>query len=358
MARAVKHFDLHQVADTELRVVSDVESGVLEAIQAEDAVIRGYVESGLWRHSWVDLFILQDLQSLAGQLGEAGGLPPGGSQALDLRPVVNAYDLADLSGCHVFVNQKVMLKEGYWDDPAAMRALLAHEHAHPLSENETTRASRALRLQMTASAEAGTAPSAAGAATAGAPLALDALVTVLAEKLCCYAPREIFANDFTIAGGFAEDLFHLDERVMAAAGQGVLARDDLVSHLQGEVEQGRLAAAEAAQLLLVGDLRGYLDLALEIAPFYRTGRAEQAVRLEAALFKNVFPCLEPQVEGVYRDLKSLYLELHPHFTVAALASWGRRVLERLADALQERGMKPGFSLDCLKESEEKHGRVG
>ena len=350
MARAVKHFDLHQVADTELRVVSDVESGVLEVIQAEDTVVRGYVESGLWRHSWVDLFILQDLQSLAGQLGGAGGLPPGGSQALDHRPVVNAYDLADLSGCHVFVNQKVMLKEGYWDDPAAVRALLAHEHAHPLSENEATRASRALRLRMTAGTEAGT-------ATAAAPLSLDALVAALAEKLCCYAPREIFANDLTIAGGFAEDLFHLDGRVVAAAAQGVLARGDLVSHLQSEVEQGRLAAGEAALLLLVGDLRGYLDLALETAPFYRTGRAEQAVQLEAVLFKDVFPCLEPQVEGVYGDLKGLYLELRPDLTVVALASWGRRVLECLAEALHERGMEPGFSLDCSKEWEEKHARV-
>ena len=91
MTRLVKHFDLHQVADTELRVVSDVAGGVLDVIQAEDAVIRGYVARGLWRHSWVDLFVLQDLQSLAGQIGEAAGLPPGGSRALDHRPVINAY---------------------------------------------------------------------------------------------------------------------------------------------------------------------------------------------------------------------------------------------------------------------------
>ena len=347
MARAVKHFDLHQVADTELRVVSDVEGGVLEVIQAEDAVVRGYVESGLWRHSWVDLFILQDLQPLAGQLGEAGGLPPGGSQALDRRPVVNAYDLADLSGCHVFVNQKVMLREGYWDDPAAVRALLAHEHAHPLSENETTRASRALRLRMTAATEA-------GAETAAASLSLDALVSVLAEKMCCYAPREVFANDLTITGGFAEDLFHLDGQVVAAAARGVLARGNLVSHLQSEVDQGKLAARDVALLLLVGDLRGYLDLALETAPFYRTGRPEQAMQLEAVLFKDIFPCLEPRVEGVYRDLKTLYLELRPDLTVVALASWGRRVLECLAEALHERGMEPGFSLDGSEEREEKH----
>jgi hypothetical protein len=348
MARAVKHFDLHQVADTELRVVSDVEGGVLEVIQAEDAVVRGYVESGLWRHSWVDLFILQDLQPLAGQLGGAGSLPPGGSQALDRRPVVNAYDLADLSGCHVFVNQKVMLKEGYWDDPAAVRALLAHEHAHPLSENETTRSSRALRLRMSAGVETG---------RAATPPSVEALVAILADKLCCYAPREIFANDLTISGGFGEDLFHLDGQIVAAGARGVLARGEIVNHLQGEVAQGKLDPGEAALLLLVGDLRGYLDLALETAPFYRTGRAEQAARLEAVLSRDVFPSLEPLVEGVYRDLKGLYLELSPDLTVEALASWGARVLECLAGALHERGMEPGFSLDRSKEWEEKHARV-
>jgi hypothetical protein len=356
MTRLVKHFDLHQVSDTELRVVSDVEDGVLDVIQAEDAVVRSYMALGLWRHSWVDLFILQDLQTLAGQLGEAGGLPPGGSQALDMRPVVNAYDLADISGCHVFVNQKVMVKEGYWGDLAAMRALLAHEHSHPLSENETTRASRALRLRMaqpvaTAAESTTSASGRQGSAIAGR---LGALVALLAEKLCCYAPREIFANDLTIAGGFADDLHYLDRNVMAAAAKGVLARVDLVNHLKGEVDRGALPADVAAQLLLVGDLKGYVDLALETAPFYRMGRADEASQLEAVLFEGIFPRLEPQIEQVYRELRDLYVELTPDLSVLALASWGRRVLELLAGALRERGMEPGLSLDFSDEREDKH----
>jgi len=356
MTRLVKHFDLHQVLGTELRVVSDVEDGVLDMIQAEDAVVRGYMALGLWRHTWVDLFVLQDLQSLAGQLGEAGGLPPGGSQALDMRPVVNAYDLADLSGCHVFVNQKVMLREGYWGDAAATRALLAHEHSHPLSENETTRASRALRLKMTRleTSALASATSASGERQSVIESRLVALVAVLAEKLCCYAPREIFANDLTIVSGFADDLHYLDRNVMATAAKGVLARVDLVKHLQGEVDQGRLPADEGARLLLVGDLKGYVDLALETAPFYRMGRADEARQLETVLFENIFPRLDPQIEEVYRELRSLYVELTPDLSVAALASWGERVLELLAGALREQGMEPGFSLDYSDEGKDEH----
>ena len=218
MPRAIKHVDLHRVEGTDLRVVSDVESDVLAVIEAEDEVVRRYAARGLWRHDWVDLFVLQDLQVLAEQLaGAAGGLPPGGPQALDRRPVVNAFDLADLSGCNVFVNHKVMVEEGYWEDPAAVRALLAHEHAHPLSENPTVAASRALRLQSP------------HVPTAEGPPSLERLAAGLAEKLCCYGPREVFANDLTVAAGCGGDLFHLDRLVVDAAARGHRLRHHLVT---------------------------------------------------------------------------------------------------------------------------------
>ena len=129
---------------------------------------------------------------------------------------------------------------------------------------------------------------------------------------------------------------------------------DLVKLLEGEVDQGRLPADEAARLLLVGDLKGYVDLALETAPFYRMGRADEARQLETVLFENIFPRLEPQIEEVYRQLRSLYVELTPDLSVAALASWGERVLKLLAGALREQGMEPGFSLDYTDEGEGKH----
>ena len=342
MPRVIKHFDLHQVEGTDLRVVSDVDSGVLAVLEAEDEVVRRYAARGLWRHDWVDLFILQDLQVLAEQLAGAGGLPPGGPQALDRRPVVNAFDLADLSGCHVFVNHKVMVEEGYWGDPAAVRALLAHEHAHPLSENATVAASRALRLRSPH------VPAAEG------PPSLEGLAAALAEKLCCYGPREVFANDLTVAAGCADDLFHLDQLVVAAAARGVLGRSALVDLLEADVEEGKRPRQAAAQALLLGDLRSCLDLAMEIAPFYRAGRADQAARLEAMLFEEVFPRLESPVEGIYRVVRDLYVELGADLTGVAFVAWAERVLDPLLGVLRERGLELDLSFNHSEKEEGTH----
>jgi hypothetical protein len=342
MPRAIKHFGLHQVEGTDLRVVSDVESGVLAVIEAEDEVVRRYVARGLWRHDSVDLFILQDLQVLAEQLAGAGGLPPGGTQALDRRPVVNAFDLADLSACHVFVNHKVMVEEGYWGDAAAVRALLAHEHAHPLSENATVAASRALRVESPHEPVAEGQPS------------LERLAVALVEKLCCYGPREVFANDLAMVAGCADDLFHLDELVVAAAARGVLGRSALVDHLEADVKGGTLPRQSAAQALLLGDLRSCLDLAMETAPFYRAGRLDKAAALEAPLFAQVFPRLESAVVGTYQLVRDLYVELGPDLTGVALAAWAGRVLEPLLGVLQERGLDLHVSFNHSKKEEGTH----
>ena len=349
MPRAIKHFDLHQVEGTDLRVVSDVESGVLAVIEAEDEVVRRYAARGFWRHDWVDLFILQDLQVLAEQLaGAGGGLPPGGTQALDRRPVVNAFDLRDLSGCHVFVNHKVMVEEGYWGDPAAVRALLAHEHAHPLSENPTVAASRALRLRSPH------APAAEGQPSLNGRPSLEKLAAALAEKLCCYGPREVFANDLTVAAGCGDDLFHLDELVVAAAARDVVGRSALVDLLEADVAQGKLPRRNAGQALLLGDLRSCLDLAMEIAPFYRAGRPDQAAALEAILFEQVFPRLESPVEGTYRTVRDLYVELGADLTGAALVAWAGRVLDPLLGVLRERGLELDLSLNLSEKEEGTH----
>ncbi|MEI6452138.1 MAG: M48 family metalloprotease [Actinomycetes bacterium] len=348
MPRTIKHFDLHQVEGAELRVVSDVESGVFAVLEAEDEVVRRYAARELWRHDWVDLFILQDLQVLAEQLAGAGGLPPGGTQALDRRPVVNAFDLRDLSGCHVFVNHKVMVEEGYWGDPAAVRALLAHEHAHPLSENPTVAASRALRVRSSQAPAAEAQP-----ALNGRP-SLERLAAALAEKLCCYGPREVFANDLAIAAGCGDDLFHLDELVVAAAARGVLGRYALVDLLEADVAQGKRPRQAAGQALLLGDLRSCLDLAMEIAPFYRAGRADQAARLEAMLFEQVFPRLESPVEGTYQTVRDLYVDLGADLTGAALVTWAGRVLDPLLAALRERGLELDLSFNLSEKEEGTH----
>ncbi|MCJ7620597.1 MAG: hypothetical protein MUP64_10320 [Anaerolineae bacterium] len=352
MMRTVKHFSLHRIASpagaglTELRVVSDVEAGVLPVIQIEEAVIQGYARQGHWPHRWVTLFVLQDLQPLIRQLtptpslpllggGSQGGgpaLPPGGAAALDLRPVVNVYDLADLDSCHVFVNQQAMVKEGYWDDPLAIRGLLAHEHAHPLAENLTTQASRQLQVALALDQPW------SNAGLGDRQGKVQRLLTLLADKLSVYAPREIFANELTIRSGFGDGLFHLARRTVAG-------RDELSRQLRQEVTQGTLTPAAASLLLLIGDLRGYLDLALEIAPFYRSGQESEARQLEAVLEADILPHLEPQVAGAYSALREHYLSLLADLSPPALRAWSEGVLGILANALAEKGLTLQYHLE-------------
>jgi len=142
-----------------------------------------------------------------------------------------------------------------------------------------------------------------------------------------------------VAAGCGGDLFHLDRLVVDAAARGVLGRSALVDHLAADVDNGRLSRQSAGQALLLGDLRSSLDLAMETAPFYRAGRPDQAAQLEAALFEHVFPRLESVVEGIYRVVRDLYVELGPDLTGAGLAAWAGRVLDPLLEALRERGLE-------------------
>jgi hypothetical protein len=357
MTRTVKHFSLHRIAGacpalsegTELRVVADVETGVLPVIQVEEAVIRGYTcqetrfleENGFltrrWPHCWVTLFVLQDLQPLIRQLRPGADLPPGGVAALNHRPVVNVYDLADLAACHVFVNRQAMEKEGYWDDPLAIQGLLAHEHAHPLVENETTRSSRQFQVELSLESP----PS----AFRNSKFEIRNLLTLLADKLCLYAPREIFANELAIRSGFSEALLHLNRRNMSNAALSVAGREGLYQQLQEEVASGNLIPREANLLLLIGDLKGYLDLALEVVPFYKAGRETAAKELEAVLETAVFPYLEPEATWAYTALREQYIALRADLTPGALVSWGEGVLHILAEALAKKGLIVQYIID-------------
>ena len=271
--------------------------------------------------------------------------------------MVNVYDLADPAGCHVFVNRQAMAREGYWDDPLVIQGLLAHEHAHPLAENETTWASRQLQVELSLADSSGPFNSCVRCNGSQRPSASDLqpsainyqprvhrLLTLLADKLCLYAPREVFANQLTIAGGFGEALLHLDRRNVDNASRSVTGRGDLHLQLQQEVTQGSLTPTAADLLLLIADLKGYLDLALEMAPFYRMGRDTEAHGLETVLKAEVFPHLEPEVPRAYNALREQYIALRADLTPPKLIAWGEGVLNILAEALAEKGLTLGYRL--------------
>jgi hypothetical protein len=338
--RTVQHLSLHRSAGVELRVVADIEEGVLPIIEAEDTVLRGYAGTAGSPLTSVTLFILADLQPLARQLrAQVATLPDGLEPGdLDSRPILNVYDLANPTACHVFVNRQALLAAGYWGDRVAVRGLLAHEHAHPLSENATTRASRQITLQVTPQLADTVCGPLQSDARSDLELRMQRVLAALARKLCLDAPRELFANQQVIAGGFGDDLFHLDQRTVQAACQAVTGREGLRQQLQAEMARGALTALGVELLLLVGDLQGYLDLALETASFYRSDGQRQAHELESALETCVFPHLDPQAPLAYRALRDPYLALPANLAPSELIAWGDSVLVILAQAVAEKGM--------------------
>lgn len=355
MTRAIKHLSLQRIGRTELRVVADVESGVLPLVQVEEAVIRGYAHHRRWPHRWVTLFVLENLSPLVRQLQPGVDLPQVQWADLEQRPVVNVYDLADPTACHVFVNQQVMMRVGYWGDTHAVRGLLAHEHAHPLAENETVRSSRGWQIEMgweheesppprsgalfsTTPPEAGRAEGSRRRFGRGGDEQVRRVLTALTNKLCLHAPREIFANELTIRSGFGDALLYLDQRNVENARQSLSGRVELVRQLQGEVAQGQLDPRIANGLLLIGDMQGYLDLALEVSPFYRAGQTAEAKALEAVLESDVFPHVAAEVSCVYAVLREHYVALRSDLSVAEFAPWGESVLGILAEALSQKGI--------------------
>lgn len=328
MARPVKHVHLHRIGPTELRVVADVEEGVITIVQQEEAVIRGFMGRGHWPHRLVSLYILKDLQPLIRQI-KGGALPPGGAGILDTRPIVNLFDLADPSACHIFVNQQAMIQVDYWDDPIAICGLLAHEHAHPLSENATTNASRGLVVALGLEG---------GEQVAGSNGRLERLLAQLVEQLCLYAPRELYTNELAITSGFDQAMLHLNRRNVAIACQSVAGRERLREVLQQDVAAGSRPVEAVGLLLLAGDLESHLKLAIEVAPFIRAGREAEARELEGVLAQVLFPQLEPEVAGVYDTLRQLYTGLTAELTVAQLQGWGQQVADVVLAALRERGL--------------------
>jgi len=324
-----------------------MESGLGPFIEIEKEVIGKYAASPRWQQETVTLFVLKDLEPLIRQLTQEAALPPGGLAGLGQRPIVNVYDINNPSSCHVFVNQKAMEKEGYWGDREAEKALLAHEHAHPLSECETTCSARRLKADLSTESLRLLFP--AGAQEKEWPTKLDRLLDVLVDKLCLYAPREVFANDLTIESGFSASLIHLDRKNLHNAGEGVRSRGALQRSLHEEVEKEGLTRAGAGLLLTIADMKGYLDLAMETAPFYRQNMVAEAQELEETLLAQVMPYLEPLVAKAYPKLRDAYVGLPEDASPEALKQWVESLVSMLAEVLSKKGLRLECRLSVVPE---------
>jgi len=355
MLRSINHLSLHRINSTKLNVVSDVAEGVLPVIQAEESVIQKYAQYAAygentlstafttgWPHRRITLFVLEDLQPLLRQLRQ-GARPAFAWQnlsiadvtALSERPVVNVYDLADLSTCNIFVNRREMMTQHY-----------CHEHAHPLAENELTRASRQIHFQVLDGQDASPQPCAETGTTSETEIRMSKINQVLAllgQKLSLLAPREILANEKAIQSSFCEDILYLNQCNMDHAGASIAGRITLIQQLQQEVNQGVLSEKESELFLFVGDLNGFLPLALEIAPFYRAGKPEEARALEQILETSVFPFLDPQAVKCYTELRDHYIALPAQLassignqSLLKMVAWSNTVLQILCKALMEK----------------------
>jgi hypothetical protein len=342
MNRLLKHFSLRRIAGTELRVVSDTESGLGPLIDIEEEVIEKYAATPRWRQQVITLFVLKNLEPLVRQLSEEAALPPGGLTVLGQRPIVNVYDLAKPGSCHVFINQRAMEKEGYWDDREAVKGLLAHEHAHPLSECETTRSARRLQVGLSTDGVRPLLPS--QAQEKEWQTKVDRLLAVVVDKLCLYAPREVFANDVTIQSNFTAPLLYLDKKNVLGAAKGVRSKGALRQRLQEEVDRASLTPAGADLLLAIADIKGYLDLALETASFYRQGKVTEAKELEEMLFAQVMPYLESPVAEVYPKLRDQYIQLPQDASPEELVQFEGALLDILASVLKEKGLTLEYNL--------------
>ena len=331
--RNVKHFSLDRINGTELRTVADVDGGVIPLMQREETVIRKYAQARLWRHRRVMLFILEDLQPLMRQARLRASVTARQIADIQDQPATVLYDLKALDECSVYINRQASERAGYWSDLVAMEGLLVHEHAHPVAENDTVRASRLVRLELAAEGDE----------------RLARVLQGLAWKLSLYAPREIFANETALRASFGDVLLHLNQRLVADAIRGLEGRQALLRQIEDATSRQAMSQTAAAVVLLAGDLQMCLPLAIEVAPFYRVGQDNMARELESVLKSAMFPLLGPQVEQAYLALRAAYVSLAPDLNATALAAWCDNVGGILAASLAQAGYTLQYRIDVMNE---------
>lgn len=319
MTGMVEGVGAFKVGAAQVRVVTDCAVDISSIVQAEERVVRKLVDQGVWPHETVTLFVLDDLAPLVGQLARTHRLLADDLVRLPQRPMVNLYDPRHATECFVFVNRHIMVAEGYWGDSLAAEALLAHEHAHPLSESPATTAARALQVE------------------ADGPAALAPLAAELGRTLSTGAVTELLANAFCIANGFAEALRHLDRITLARAVNNLPQRTELERRAGAAVAAGTLPNEQLRPLVRLADAQISLPFALEIIPFVQAGRSTEAAELEALLVDGLMSRMATEVAGIYRDLRECFLHLRPDWGADAIAAWCTRILRRLSDFLSAGG---------------------
>ena len=110
-------------------------------------------------------------------------------------------------------------------------------------------------------------------------------------------------------------------------------------------------------LLTIAEMKGYLDLALETAPFHRQERVTEAEELEGMLLEKVLPHLEPAVARAYQGLRDGYVALPIDASPKELARAVEALLDVLAAVLRDKGLELGYELRLVTEQEERGYRV-
>ncbi|MQT14771.1 hypothetical protein [Segnochrobactrum spirostomi] len=308
-----------EVGAVKVRVVTNCAVDISAAVRAERNVVRKLVDRGLWPHETVTLFVLDDLAPLAGHLRERGGVMDEAALRLPQRPMVNVYDPRHPVECFIFVNRQMMVAEGYWDDAVATEGLLAHEHAHPLSEARATAAARILGVE------------------ADGPEALRPLAVQLGKTLSVGAVSELLANAFCIANGFADELAHVDRITLDRAAANLSQRGELERRVRAAVAAGNLPPQNAGTLLLLADAQIGLPFALEVAPFATTGHRTLFGELDARLVGRVLSGMAAPLLPLYRTVQATYVALDGNWGAAAVESWCADILATLSTHLSDAG---------------------
>lgn len=309
-----------EVGGVTVRVVSNCAVDISATVDAERRVVRKLLDRGLWPHRTVTLFVLDDLGPLEGHLRERGKVMEEAALHLPQRPMVNVYDPRHPVECFVFVNRQMMVAEGYWDDGVATEGLLAHEHAHPLSEAPATAAARVLSVE------------------ADGPDTLAPLAARLGKTLSTGAVSELLANTFCITNGFADELAHVDRIALSRAADHLPQRAELQRRVTDAIAAGRLPAENAEALLLLADAQIGLPFALEVTPFTASGAATTARALDDLLVGGILAAMGPTVLSLYHALRAAYGRLDPAWGAAALQEWCAGILALLSDHLSGGGV--------------------